>query len=211
MLGLIKFFQRSTISLNQISSWGKKLLNIYTSIINAPKNTYSVSSENEAKLISGVADDSTPLVKLNHIFQKVYEHYFSKREVLYKSKSLESLCSLSSDSYIKEIMLVTEQEIHKRNGIELSSSKSIKGKENEAILNVESTNDNMPPLIDDSSYRLIILNSESKEIITSKKELKYYLSPNGEYKNLVFNESSTITYEEVENLGEMLKVSVTTL
>lgn len=51
---------------------------------------YNFSTENNG-MPSEIADDSTPLVKLNQIFQKVYELCFSKKETLYKSESLYTL------------------------------------------------------------------------------------------------------------------------
>jgi|GEM_PF-5429777 len=237
---LTTFFQRSTTSLNQISSFGKKLLHKYTGIISAAKNMYNFSTENNG-MPSEIADDSTPLVKLNQIFQKVYELCFSKKETLYKSESLYTLCS--DDEYMgtafKESTVVAEQATHMRNGIELSTSTSIMGKQNTGILTlVESVNNRLFTKQDDSNHRKAIIDAKkigkpiskecekyfnSNEIITSQVELAYYQSPNGEQKELDSKENLVRTYScdmidkvvttnyDVENMGEVVQVSVTGL
>ncbi|MEY4464356.1 MAG: hypothetical protein RLZZ81_1327 [Pseudomonadota bacterium] len=232
MLGLTTFLQRSTTSLNQVSSFCKKLLHKYTDTISAAKNMYNVSTENN-EMPSEIADDSTPLVKLNQIFQKVYELCFSKKETLYKSESLYTLFPDDTcvDTSFEERLIVVQQKTHMRNGIELSNSTSIMEEQNKGILTLfESVNNIFFTKQDDSNHRKAIIDakkigkpiskeciqhSNSEETVTSQVELVYYQSPNGEQKELDFKENLVRTAScdmidkivttnyEVEGIGEV--------
>lgn len=194
-----------------------KFLHKFKSIINPTKSKYSFATENTTFSNSGVANDSTSLVELIQMFQKVCELRFSKKETI--DQSQKSLSTTSSNIYIKANRVVTEQKIHKRNGIELFNSKSIKGEEHEAMLMFKSTNDNISAPVGKKVGQLVSENIETKVTITSQAKLVYYQSLiNGERKAPSFKEISrqdsqenytinTVTNDDVPEIGAIEAVT----